>query len=122
MDIENTLKENFHKVVEYIKATYPNAMERSKTKEIECASPHHVYHTCYLVIADGNVYLHHGSHGWRERDEIYNDATQTWNDDYYNSGDQCCRLLESFLHEWGKQKEYINMTLAPYEKMVDFQI
>jgi len=117
---EELLKSNFHKVVEYIKATYPHAIERSYTKTIKCDAPHHVYYTCYIELKDGKVLYRTGSHGWDSHDDIYDDETQTWNHSY--NKEYYLHRLERFLNEWGAQKAYIHMTLAPYESQYNFEI
>ena len=121
------VRANFAKVVEWIRATFPHAIEASYDRKIECNSVHHVYHTSYLVIDKGVVYHHRGSHGWSENDTIYNSEDGRL---YENS----CRGLrdvtehrndigiEEFLHEWPEQKLRIQMTLQPYENMYDFKV
>ena len=112
------LKENFDKVAKYIKEKYPNAIKLSYDRDIKCDSPHHVYHTSYIVLSKGDVQYHFGSHGWSEGDEIYSADRKEW----VSSVKPKDRRLEDFILEWKSQKMYIDGTLGQYEKVYDFEV
>lgn len=110
----------FHKINDWIKENFPNALEESKIHSIECDSLHHVYNTSYIVLKDGKVEYHRGSHGWQSNDEIYYPETEVFVNVPKSKNKYA--VIQEFIIEWKSQKNYITRTLTPYENIKNFEL
>ena len=121
MEYNELLRNNFSQIAQWVIDTFPHAIERSYTKKIKCDSLHHVHYTSYIVLTNGDVEYHRGSHGWEDYDRVFSFKHQQW----YDCGKpkpMDDKFLEDFQLEWSAQKTYIIGTLQPYEELHTFKI